>query len=119
MDPVLDIRDLADLFIELNRSYGEASVSACSDYWKAFENYSENHPHLKELFPEKSYRDKQLALRVRAFARRKLLEQDSKIDRCLPGLRRQRTRSVVFLRARTPILNPPNRKRVELQPGPS
>lgn len=63
------------MFLAQQGAYGIATVTNCGDYETAFNIYLHYHPSLKEMFPDLAYREQNLHLRVRAFARRLIKEQ--------------------------------------------
>ena len=74
----MDIQELARLYRETGKCFGEVKVSDSTEFEKAIEEYCESHPHLAEAYPHKELQREKVMLVVRAIARRQLLDEPDK-----------------------------------------
>lgn len=70
MSDLIDISALAKLFLEEQKPFGKGSIGAASSYDKAFDYYLDHNENLVATFPDRQYRQWQLAKTVRAVVRR-------------------------------------------------
>lgn len=73
-----DINVLARLWIKTQGEVGKVTHADCAEFELAFEKYSNDHPHLKEVFPHEPARKANLTTCVRAVARQQCIDACSK-----------------------------------------
>jgi hypothetical protein len=82
---IVDIKELARLFLAQQGVYGTATVETCTKFQLEFHRYLTQQPSLIEMYPDITYREQKLHVRVRAFARRLLLEQEARASGTVPA----------------------------------
>ena len=69
------VQELASLYLDLLKPYGQGLPGDSASFKEAFEIYLSDHPHLKEVYPDLNLRRTKLLEQVRAFARRNLKDE--------------------------------------------
>lgn len=69
---ILEIQDLARLYLKTQKLFGEGNYADNAAFEKAFNEYCAHHEALREVYPDDILRAQELAVRVRAIAKRLL-----------------------------------------------
>lgn len=75
MTVCLTVSELAELFLEQMKPYGERDIRETAEFVRQLDIYIKNHPQLIEAFPDVQCRRANVLLTIRSIARRILIER--------------------------------------------